>query len=1244
MESFGAELKETPYPLVAALGSRELQAKVLPLVRAANEEFVPKLHLASLPREHRFPAKKELREKHGTFPNQTQRDFEGYRTQGVLKARWLKKHHELLPAVVLLFDEFDPRWGPQDWQQRETALREEVEKLKRTLSARECRVMLILMQQVDDAGVAPMNTTEERLANLRRRLDTDAKGLVLLRSRDLVRGSAVLAKLESSVRNMALEYYKAQSKRVKRYKKALAKTPGFQALHARLSFKIAHYYEFRRYTTKVLQHYEASYRAIIALPLSENESVDGIAYTQVMTIAESVNFKLCYHLIFSSSNIKGAVDQLQRHMGVYARAIIVADRAYEHWEWVSRQYHVFAQLLAEATSIRGSLPSTGLDSNVYKEPYLYYSIAAKYAMFRRKAAAKLGLTAATTVPTATPNGETISGRDFVVVPSVFVGGDPVVSAANAAAQDPSVAELVKYRHAMERTVPHAKRSIVLLEHAIQHLTIYVADHNAPRSRMKSRLLVHLGTERLVSGEYERSRAELQKAKATFAIENCWAQTAQILKQLLICTFRQGDTAAYLDYSLQLLSPVVEEFVSPKERGRIQDSFLSAWRNPAALGAPFTENSALGNGHELALDRSRPVFAVTAQFDRASACVKEDVTLELELRSHFPSPQVMSKIELVFNDERYRTVIYHQADIESGFLTSVDGKFFASLEFTHKVIKELQVPLRVLDGRQMLSIQEVRFYLDGGHSTQANSVDAEGAPPEKEFLIFSLLVERASVEQRETPQPYLVNGRVPAMGNGSASPSFSRRKSMFSLVEGPRPGHADTTEPIQENGTAHLRGSSLMILQPRAKATLSMLSREPLLTGDYRELAFKLSANEDTLENVTFQVACEPPPSSVSPDDAFFFTEQSGVLTPVTLDTNLQPRDLVSLPNKDPETEETLRVIVRSARATPVTLVVSVAYSTKAGVAVGFDERFELVCHDPFDIQGGLIHDFLSGGGISGAALMPKGSYGCVGNSVSFQGSVTCTSREPLRVLALEFEPRETNLVDDFAVSGFGSISPDRSSRDDVCAIFIDGDSRCFCLRLVPKVAATFVTLGRVKVVWRRESSTLSSAPDSSRNDVVSSWLEIPMVSFVDAPLTFSVETPPFGVEGVVVSMDVRVRNNEAVVHSLRVKPVDAEGAFFISGRTNTTEDLLPFDEQVFRWGLVPTKTGMLLVVCCNVSFCFIAGKLTAAFGPSVSTIGYLRLPRLEIVSLTYNLPFTSPDERQELFVLPWECPDWEPAP
>lgn len=145
MESFATELKETPYPLVAALGPDELQHQVLPHVRTVNEEFVPKLHFASLPRAHGFPVKKELRETHGTFSTQTQRDLETYRTQGILKTRWLKKHYELLPAVVLLFDAFDPRWGLLDWQQKEQALGDEVAQLDRLLSGRFYpRVMWVL--------------------------------------------------------------------------------------------------------------------------------------------------------------------------------------------------------------------------------------------------------------------------------------------------------------------------------------------------------------------------------------------------------------------------------------------------------------------------------------------------------------------------------------------------------------------------------------------------------------------------------------------------------------------------------------------------------------------------------------------------------------------------------------------------------------------------------------------------------------------------------------------------------------------------------------------------------------------------------------------------------------------------------------------------------------------------------------------------------------------------------------------
>lgn len=1013
-------------------------------------------------------------------------------------------------------------------------------------------MLLILVQQVDDAGVAPVNVTDERLVGLRKRLETDSKGLILLRSRDITRGSSVLAKLESSVRNYALEYYKAQAKRVKRYKKSLNKTT-HQPLHARHSFKIAHYYEFRRYTTKVLQHYEAAYRSIIALPLNENERSDGIGYFQVKTMAEYVNFKLCYHLIFSSGNIKAAVDQLHRHMRVYSRAIGTADRAYEHWDWVSRQYHVFAQLLSEAVSIRGALPATGLDSDVYKEPYLYYSIAAKYAIYRRKASNRLGLTASVVrASNGAANGNVASERDFIVVPSVFVGGEPVVSETTSTSQDPSPTALIKYRHAVERAVPHAKRTIHLLEHAIQHLSIYTADQKSPRARMKSRLLVQLGTERLAAGDYEKSRAELQKAKLAFSMEHWWPQTTQILKQLLICTFRQGDTAAFIDYSLQLLSPVLEEFMPGNERTRIQESFFLAWSNPVSLGVPFTVNSALGGGHSLTLDRSRPLFTLRAQFDRVFACVREEATLELRLHSHFPSAITMAKVELVFSDERYNTAIYHSSEHDQVTCDPADGKLYASLEFQFKATKVLSIPLRVLDGRSMLRYQESRFFL--GNPTQARRPggSSKEEEEEEEFLILSLPIDQAAPVIRENPKPYLLEGRVPAMGNGSASPSFARRKSMFSVAELGRTtadlsmNSGDLSDPNEEDISVFVRGTTLAILQPRAKAKLAKVTQHSLLTGDLRVIAFKLSSNEDTLENLSYRVVCDPPPASASPADAFFFTqpEVGGPLIPVPLDTSLQPRDRTALPSKSPQSEEEFQVIVRSLRATNIKLTVSVAYATKSGVQVSLEERFELICRDPFGVSSGFVHDYPNSVGASNA----KESYAVVGKSVNLHGNVICSAAESLRVVSMEFEQQDSKFVDSAVASGFGGASElNADDQRDNGAVMKDGDMRSFFLQLLPRIAAPFVLVGRVKLQWRRLSSVITSAPGGYQNSIVTTWLEIPSVSFIETPLTLSIHTPSFGVEGTMVNMDIRIRNNENAFHSLRIKPIDEANEFLISG-------------------------------------------------------------------------------------------------
>ncbi|GLE04214.1 hypothetical protein PINS_up013125 [Pythium insidiosum] len=1194
MESYPQELKETPYPLIAALGARELQAKVLQHLRALNEEFVHKLHVASLPVEHRFPVKKEVREKHGTFPNQTQRDFDGYRVQGILKARWLKKHHEMVPAVVLLFHEFDPRWAQKDWLAQESTMKDEMDQLRRGLAGRECRVVLLLIQQVDDVGVAPGNVTEERLAGLRRRLEVDSKGLVLLRARDITRGSQMLVKLEAAIRGYALEYYKAQAKRVKRYKKALGKSTAHLALHVRHSFKIAHYYEFRRYTTKVLQHYEAAYRAVIALPCQDAERLDGIGVFQIKTIAEYINFKLCYHLIFSSNNIKAAVEQLQRHMRVYSRLLGPMERVFEHWEWVSRQYHVFAQLLAEAVSIRGSLPTTGLDSDVYKEPYVYYAAAAKYAANRRKAAERLGLVADSTHQVAEIAGASSNDSELntglIVVPSIYTGGDPVVS--EASAPEPSYGSFVKHRYAQERQVPHARKTIHLLEQALHHVALYIADQKVPRHRLKNHLLLQLGLERVACQEIDRARSDLQKARQAYAADHWWGPTTQILQQLLVCAQHQGDVAAYIDFSLQLLSPTLEEFLPLTERIRLQDSFELAWRDPSQLGGAFVAaESAELMGYEIALDHTKPMLDVQAHFDRVYACVREDVTLLMQLDSAFPSWITMSKMELVFNDERYNLTVHHKDHVD-GIEREEDGRWVASLGFEAEVTKEFRIPLKVLDRGDILQYQQTRFFFSSG--------DARGGS--EQFLVFVLPFDCSAYRHRKNPRPFLADGRVPVMGRGPGSPSFVRRKSMFSAAELGRLQATPNGDLVEEDVPPITRSVALAILQPRAKATLELVSSRQLLVGDFRVIKFLLRAKEDTLTKASARIVCETTPTSSAAADALFFSETSpGVLVPVALDSSLQPRDRLALNDLVPDSETTFSIIVRSMKATVLRLAVSVTYATKAGVEVTLEERFELVCQDPFAMSGRLVHEYPHG--IVAGDSTTKSTHAVVGKAVNLEGTLLCTTPETLRVVAMHWErPSRTDaslsFAPDVVASGFQAFD-----ETDECKLMESGDTRSFLLRILPVQRDPVVSLGRVIVQWRRLSSVVPTS-ETNRNEVVTTRLELPALSFVEAPLTITLQTPPFGVEGALMAVQVRVRNNEDGFHSVRVRPMDDSGDFLISGRTNLVEELLPREEHVFDVGLIPTKSG------------------------------YLRLPYLELTSVTHNTPYANSNERHEVFVFP----------
>ncbi|KDO24414.1 hypothetical protein SPRG_09804 [Saprolegnia parasitica CBS 223.65] len=989
MEAYPSELREVPCPLVAALGPKDIQTRILPVLRSVNDEFIPRIHFTSASYEHRFvfPAKKEKAEM-AKAPAKT----------GILKTRWLKKHHELLPSLVLLFYAFEPRLAQRDWAIQETVIRDEVEDLRRNLAGRDCKILLVLVQLLDDGPPSNGGNADERLASLRKRAELDSKSVYLLK--EASRTSPMIIKLERAIREHAIEYYKTQAKRVKK-----AKKPS-RAIAVRHGFKVGHYYEFRRHTVKMLQHYEGAYKALLAMPMTSSDA-EPDAHTQIKAVAEFLHFKLVYHHIFSSHNLKLAIDQLHRHMKAFSRAVGPLDRAYEHWAWVSRQYHVFGQLLLEAQSLK--LSSAGVESDMYKEPYLYFSAAAKYATWRRKAAAKLG---ASFDASATTDG-------VVVTPSAFVGGDPTLPSGG-----PTLAE---WRTRLETCVPQAHLGIRLLELATQYLVHYQSNH-MPRHRLKNRFLLRLGIERLAANDYPQARIDLSRAKLAYSQERWWAQVSQVLKQLLLCAFYQRDTLSYLDCTLQLLSPKVEEFVPHAERLTLLDGFLHAWMTP-------TDDEVLPEpSYELALDRARPVIYCGVEFSSTEAYVCDRLTLTLTLESSLPAPLTMTKIAVVFSDDRYDQMLLHGDEWD----LTLPSKAPTTLSLTMTLLH---------DGASMLQCHEVRFVLEN---------------PRGQSLILVARTSRPNVHILKRRNSLVAwDGVVPGMGMGAGSPSFQRSKAPELLYDEP-----DDVGDV---------GSFVTILQPRAHARLDLDVNAPthVLVNDLTTIPLVLSSLDDVVDAATYRIVCEP--SSATLLDAHLLYDV-GTKAPLALDDVGQPTDVFALASMAPQTTQRLDIGLKCSTPCALTVHVMVQYTTAVGVTVSLDASFEFGCKEPLALSALLHAPFPT------ARLAPY--VATVGRHVHLYATLSSVALMPLEILSID-----ASMTDDVAVESLvGAVS-------DGFALS-DGDQHSLVVRLVPRAMLAQTSVGCVIVHWRRPhgdvvASTLPLPPMTFVVSPVSVDVDVP---------------------------------------------------------------------------------------------------------------------------------------------------------
>eukprot|EP01112_Ceratiomyxa_fruticulosa_P022197 TRINITY_DN8061_c0_g1_i1.p1 TRINITY_DN8061_c0_g1~~TRINITY_DN8061_c0_g1_i1.p1 ORF type:complete len:122 (-),score=22.40 TRINITY_DN8061_c0_g1_i1:115-480(-) len=115
MDNFPEELRENPLPVVALVGHPTLQGPIYTYISQTmtlrtTDPPIPLFNLISIDTVTLPPRSKRVTHS------------ETHPTPGILKANWLHKHKDVLPAVICLLFSWGTASEDKNWKQREVDL------------------------------------------------------------------------------------------------------------------------------------------------------------------------------------------------------------------------------------------------------------------------------------------------------------------------------------------------------------------------------------------------------------------------------------------------------------------------------------------------------------------------------------------------------------------------------------------------------------------------------------------------------------------------------------------------------------------------------------------------------------------------------------------------------------------------------------------------------------------------------------------------------------------------------------------------------------------------------------------------------------------------------------------------------------------------------------------------------------------------------------------------------------------
>lgn len=1125
MEEYPEELRTPPVSLVSLVGCPELHQTILAFLHSEQ----PPINTLALPD---FSKISVLARK--------QKDplAQGQPPAGILKRDWLLKHRTRAPAVVAaLFSSAQVAGDPAQWLQVCTDL----DNLKAVLHGRSIKFIVVLVQETVRDDIS-----EDLTIALRKRAEIDSKYLVVFVQNDASELSQSLNRLAEIFAELCTTYYREEGRRIKN--RIEKKSFNSVELNIHYCFKVAIFAEFRRDWAEALRFYEDAYRLLREMVGTSTRLPPVQRLVEIKAVAEQLHFKLST-LLLHGGKVVEAITWFHKHVASYERVVGAPEVSFLHWEWFSRQYLVFAELLeTSSASIPSSLsPLFGTPDNPLTEwefqAAYYYQLSAHY--LREK---KRSLNQSLTMTSELANS--VSGSTESVIPSVFVGqfarfveeGDTVFLPL-------SDAEYTNYAIAEGQRFQDSHEIIALLRKS------YESFNNLKAPRLASYCSNKMAREYFDLEDYT-SAKKLFDGVADLYRQEGWVNLLwESLGYLRECSRKLRSPKEFVEYSLEMAALPIFSNGRPEGPEGIKEygpagpaTLLQRKKIHDEIFGIFKGEHASGEGGGLNITAEQPI------------------RLEVDL---------ISPLRVVL----LASVAFHDQSVKPGTPTFV----------TLSLLSQLPCPVEVDQLEIQFNQRACNFTIINAHEQLATPESDQGVRVETAPSLTATTNKwlRLTFEIKSGQSGKLECLSVTAKV-GSCCLICCRAESPASMEDLPLWKFEDRVEtfPTKDPGLAFAGQKFMQVEEPEPQVDLTLSASGPALVGENFIVPVSVVSKGQAVHSGELKINLVDARGGgllMSPrvDESFssdnhhvellsisgIFEEDESQMNSDNIKKIQQSFGVVSVPVLGVGESWSCKLEIKWHKPKSVMLYVSLGYSPSLTTLVSSFQRVNV--HRSLQIEGKIPVS------ISHRFLMPfrrepmllsrlkssqssdaKLSLALNETSVLIVSARNCTE-VPLRLINMTIK---SDGGDSFSVRNNGGKS------DDLLSL-VPGEEYKRVFSLTPHVDSPNLDVGTVHVKWLRDSKT-----GQHLDSCVVTELKLPDVSVEKPPMVVSLECPPHAVLGVPFSVYVRVQNLTSLLQEIKYTLGDSQ-SFVFSGSHNDAAFILPKTEHIISYKMVPLSSG-----------------------------------------------------------------------